>query len=91
MSLAILYSVWLTIPIGGRRRLYIVTYCAWRAGTSSGPPRGEDELNHVVYAVALLHAREDGRAISSHELGIAVHDFEGCADVRSQIDLASYG
>lgn len=50
-------------------------------------PRGKDEVGDVVNAGALLHAREQRRAVAAHDLRVALHDVERRADVRRQVDL----
>ncbi len=47
----------------------------------------EDEANDVVDALAFAHASENGRTVAAHELGIAIHDFKGRADVGRKVDL----
>ena len=65
----------------------LVAYRPRLARAPCGPPRGEDEVDHVVDALAFPDGREDSRAVPAHQLRIPIHDLERRPDVRRQVDL----
>jgi hypothetical protein len=61
----------------------------WRnlSRTSSHPPTSQNQRNHIVNTLVQLDAGEKSRSITSHELGVSVHDFKGSAHVGCEVDL----
>lgn len=81
--------MYLRRPIHDINRL-IVRYRTRLPWAPRSPPRGEYELDDVVDALALFDAREHSRPVAAHELRIAVHDLQGGADVRCEVDLQKW-
>jgi len=54
---------------------------------STSPPGSQDKIHHVLNSVSMLDGAEEGRAVVSHEVGIAFHHCEGSADVGGEIGL----
>jgi hypothetical protein len=54
---------------------------------SRRPPCCEDQVCNVSNSLSFLHATEDGRSISPHELRVTIHDIERSVHVLSDIGL----
>ena len=51
------------------------------------PPSRQNQVHHIVHTLPFPDGRENRGSISTHELGIPVHDGERCTNVRCQVDL----
>lgn len=65
----------------------LIRYGSWLSRTACSPPCSEDEVRNIVHPLALPYALEHGGSITTHQFRISLHDLQGCADIRRQVDL----